>query len=155
MSYPSNLSSEQRTSLQNALNGLLSSYQTFYMNVRGFHWNIRGPQFFALHVKFEELYTDFQLKIDELAERILTLGGQPLHSFVDYLERSRIAPVVGATSAEATVGGVLSALETLLQQQREVLSLAAEASDEGTVSILSEYIKEQEKLVWMYSAYMG
>lgn len=141
--------------LSRALNDLLASYQVLYMNVRGFHWNIRGAQFFELHQKFEELYTDLQDKVDELAERILTLNGQPLHSFVDYIERSRIEAVKNATDAGSTVGGVLSALQTLLVQQREILRQASELGDEGTVGILSEYIKQQEKLVWMYGAYLG
>lgn len=141
--------------LIDTLNDLLASYQVFYMNVRGFHWNIRGAQFFELHAKFEELYTDLQDKVDELAERILTLNGRPLHSFGDYIERSRLASVKNATDAGSTVGGVLSALQTLLIQQREALHQASELGDEGSVAILGEYIKQQEKLVWMYSAYQG
>lgn len=148
---------EQRSSDQLAvsLNNLLASYQVFYMNVRGFHWNIRGHQFFELHQKFEELYTDLQDKVDELAERVLTLNAHPLHSFVDYIERSRIAPITNAIDAQTTVGGVLSGLQTLLVQQRETLRQASELGDEGSVAIVGEYIKQQEKLVWMYGAYLG
>ncbi len=138
-----------------SLNDLLASYQVLYMNVRGFHWNIRGNQFFELHLKFEELYTDLQDKVDELAERILTLNAQPLHSFVDYIERSRIQPVKNATDAKSTVSGVLSGLQSLLVQQRETLRQASELGDEGTVAMIGEYIKQQEKRVWMYSAYLG
>ena len=67
------------------LNILLSNFQIYYQNLRGLHWNIRGRRFFDLHLKFEELYNDSQLKIDLIAERILTLGGIPLHTFEDYL----------------------------------------------------------------------
>lgn len=148
---------DQRNSdkLALSLNDLLASYQVLYMNVRGFHWNIRGNQFFELHLKFEELYSDLQNKVDELAERILTLNAQPLHSFVDYIERSRIQPVKNASDAKSTVRGVLSGLQSLLVQQRETLRQASELGDEGTVAIIGEYIKQQEKLVWMYSAYLG
>ena len=72
--------------LANKLNLLLSDLQLFYINARGFHWNIKGNKFFELHLKFEELYTDVLTKIDEVAERILTLGHKPLHSFSDYLK---------------------------------------------------------------------
>ena len=68
------------------LNVLLSNFQVYYQNLRGIHWNIRGKRFFDLHVKFEELYNDSQLKIDMIAERVLTLGGTPLHTFSDYLD---------------------------------------------------------------------
>ena len=68
------------------LNRLLASYQVLYMNSRGYHWNIRGGSFFQLHQKFEEIYTDLQNKVDELAERVVTLGHTPEHCFSGYLE---------------------------------------------------------------------
>ena len=71
--------------LADKLNELLANYQLFYINTRGFHWNIKGEKFFELHAKFEELYNDLFLKIDEIAERILTLGHTPLHSYEDYM----------------------------------------------------------------------
>ncbi|MBL7723999.1 MAG: DNA starvation/stationary phase protection protein [Chitinophagaceae bacterium] len=74
--------------LAEKLNLLLANFQLFYINSRGFHWNIKGDKFFELHAKFEELYTDTQLKIDEVAERILTLGHVPSHSYTDYLKLS-------------------------------------------------------------------
>lgn len=147
------LPEEQAEALSSALNLLLADYQVFYMNARGFHWNIQGQHFFELHLKFEELYTDLLLKVDEIAERILTLGYTPLHSFGDYLESSRIQPVKGAHDAQTTISSVLSAFQLLLIEQRKVLTLANESDDEGTAALMSDYIREQEKLVWMYSAY--
>lgn len=79
----------QSKQLAEKLNSLLANYQLFYINARGLHWNITGEKFFELHLKFEELYTDALLKVDEIAERILTLGHTPLHSFTDYVENSR------------------------------------------------------------------
>src|ERR1700741_3811543 len=76
--------------LAKGLNKLLANYQLFYINTRGFHWNITGQKFFELHVKFEEMYTDALLKIDEIAERVVTLGYTPLHSYTDYLKTSDI-----------------------------------------------------------------
>src|SRR5687768_11555166 len=72
------------------LNILLSNFQVYYQNLRGIHWNIRGKRFFDLHVKFEELYNDAQLKIDMIAERVLTLGGIPLHTLEDYVSNNRL-----------------------------------------------------------------
>lgn len=69
--------------LGDKLNVLLSNLQVLYINTRGFHWNIKGDNFFELHLKFEEFYTDLQQKIDEVAERILTLGHVPDHSYSD------------------------------------------------------------------------
>ena len=82
------LKTEHSNKLANELNTLLANYQMFYQNLRGFHWNIQGPSFFELHIKFEELYNDAVIKVDEIAERILTLGETPYHTFTAYLEHS-------------------------------------------------------------------
>lgn len=79
------LSEEKSEILSTDLNKLLANFQRYYQNLRGIHWNIKGKRFFDLHVKFEELYTDANLKVDLIAERILTLGGVPLHTFEDYI----------------------------------------------------------------------
>lgn len=135
------------------LNDLLSNYMIMYQNTRGFHWNIKGPKFFELHLKFEELYTDFLLKIDEIAERVLTLGGTPLHCFEDYLAQSQIRPLKNMHDGPACVGHVIDAFKVVILKQRTILSMSAELNDEGTNAMMSDYIREQEKLIWMYSAY--
>lgn len=148
------LNTEKSAELIHGLNELLSNYQVYYMNVRGFHWNIKGDKFFELHAKFEELYNDLELKIDEVAERILMLGGTPLHSFVDYSDISSIAPAKNVSAGKEAVQSILSGFQTLLIQQRGLLELSDNAQDEGTNSLMSDYIREQEKLVWMYSAFL-
>lgn len=135
------------------LNNLLANYQLFYMNLRGFHWNIKGKKFFELHLKFEELYNDALIKVDEIAERILTLSATPLHSFKKYLDISDIKSAENVTDGEIAMDSILKALKTLLSKERTILTLAAKANDEGTVALMSEYIVQQEKLVWMLSAY--
>ena len=72
------------------LNRLLADYQIFYQNLRGLHWNVKGPQFFMLHEKYEELYNEAAETVDEVAERILMIGGQPLHTFTDYLKTAEL-----------------------------------------------------------------
>lgn len=138
--------------LAQELNNLLASYQVFYTNVRGYHWNIKGVSFFELHAKFEEIYDDLVVKIDEIAERILTLGHVPNNGFSQYLQSSLIQEDLGAQSAQHCLTGTLEGFKTLLKQQRAILALANEADDEGTASQMSDYIKEQEKQVWMFSA---
>ena len=149
------LKASDAESLAKQLNDLLANYQLFYMNVRGFHWNIKGNKFFELHVKFEELYNDLQVKIDELAERVLTLGYTPTHSFTEYLGASEIPTVTNASGSEETVQSVLDSFRTVITKQRAILLTSGEADDEGTQALMSDYIREQEKLVWMYSAYLS
>jgi starvation-inducible DNA-binding protein len=141
--------------LADKLNVLLANYQLFYINARGFHWNIKGDKFFELHVKFEELYTSLQLKNDEIAERILTLGHTPFHSYSDYLKNSAIKEKTNISEGNKAVAEILSAFEVIIGLQREILELSDEAGDEGTNALMSDYIREQEKLVWMYSAYLA
>lgn len=137
------------------MNLLLANFQLFYINTRGFHWNIKGDKFFELHLKFEELYTDTQLKIDEVAERILTLGHTPSHSFTEYLKVAGIKEQCNLSDGKKTVESVLASFSILLQIERELLDLSSDAGDEGTNALMSDYIRQQEKLVWMYSAYLN
>ena len=155
MKSPIGLDTVQSQALAAELNNLLASYQILYMNVRGFHWNIRGNQFFELHLKFEEIYNDLLLKVDALAERILTLDGVPLHSFSDYIQVSAIPEQKGLHDGRACVESLLESFRELLVAQRRILGQAADAGDEGTASILSDYVQQQEKLVWMLRAYLA
>jgi starvation-inducible DNA-binding protein len=146
---------EKAKDLADKLNVLLSNYQVFYMNVRGFHWNIQGREFFELHQKFEDLYDDLQEKIDEIAERILTLGHEPIHTFGLYLKKSDIKEQKSVHLGSEAIEHLLDALQILLKLQRDILQSAGEADDEGSSALMSDYIREQEKLSWMYSAYLN
>ena len=137
------------------LNHLLADYQIFYQNLRGFHWNIKGREFFELHLKFEEFYNDAVIKIDEIAERILTLGGEPLHSFSAYLSTTDLDESKGVTNGIEGVRIVVQNFSELIAKEREILSLAGDADDEGTVSQMSDYITETEKTLWMLNAYLA
>jgi len=149
------LSQQASVKLAEQLNHLLSNYQVQYMNARGLHWNIKGASFFELHVKFEEVYDQLLLKVDEIAERVLTIGGQPLHAFSDYLAHATISEAKGISDGQQAIETLLSGFTALLKQQRTILGLAQSAEDEGTAALMSDYIKEQEKLVWMLKAYLG
>ena len=141
--------------LAEGLNELLSNYQVFYMNARGFHWNIKGENFFELHVKFEELYTDLLTKIDEVAERIQTLGFEPVHSYSEYVKQATIKEQTRIRDGRVAIGHILESFQAMIGKQRSLLAVASDASDEGTAALMSDYIREQEKTVWMYRSYLG
>ena len=140
--------------LAKKLNELLANYSIFYQNVRGYHWNIKGDKFFELHDKFQELYEDLFIKIDEVAERIRTLGHTPNHKFTDYLKESKIKESSEVADGTQDMKNTLDSFKKIIILQRELLDLSADAEDEGTNALMSDYISEQEKLVWMYSAYL-
>jgi len=135
------------------LNILLSNFQVYYQNLRGIHWNIRGKRFFDLHVKFEELYNDAQLKIDLIAERVLTLGGRPLHTFEDYIKNNKLKVGRDISLDIEAVHLIIASLADLLKIERVILEESAKISDEGTNSMMSDFIKEQEKTMWMMKAW--
>jgi len=105
-------------------------------------------------LKFEELYNDLVLKIDEVAERILTLGYAPAHCFSDYQRMSEIKESQQVEDGVLSVKHILNAFKVVISLQREILILSADAEDEGTNALMSDYIRAQEKLVWMYSAFL-
>jgi len=149
------LNPEKVQELAEKLNVLLANYSVFYQNARGYHWNIKGEKFFELHVKFEELYNNLFMKIDEVAERIRTLGYTPGHKFTSYLAVSEIKESDITSEGKACVEGVLAAFKVIISKERELLQLSADTNDEGTNALMSDYIREQEKMVWMYSAYLN
>ena len=149
------LNKNKSKQLAERLNDLLANYSMFYQNTRGYHWNIKGEKFFELHIKFEELYNDLLLKIDEVAERILTLGYSPNHRYSDYKKVSKISESSQVSDGMKAVEDILNSFKILIAIQRELLALSAETDDEGTNALMSDYIRAQEKLVWMYSAFLN
>ncbi|PIE48443.1 MAG: DNA starvation/stationary phase protection protein [Flavobacteriales bacterium] len=141
--------------LAGMLNDLLANYEVFYQNLRHFHWNIKGKKFFELHLKFEEFYTDAFNKIDEIAERVLTLQHVPLHTYEDYLAKSDIKSVTADAVDESSVKTIVEHFSILISKERAILEAASEAGDEGTVALMSDYITTTEKTVWMLNAFLG
>lgn len=146
---------ERTQELADGLSDLLANYSVFYQNTRGFHWNIKGDKFFELHQKFQDLYNDLLLKIDDVAERILTLGYSPEHRYTSYVQQSEIKESSAIADGYKAVEHILEAFKILLTKQRHLLHLAADTGDEGTGALMSDYIREQEKAVWMYSAFLA
>ncbi|MCF6279825.1 MAG: DNA starvation/stationary phase protection protein [Flavobacteriaceae bacterium] len=137
------------------LNGLLANFQVYYQSLRGLHWNIKGKNFFDLHMKFEEFYTDAQEKVDLIAERILTLEGAPLHTFQDYTKLAKVPVGINISNDIKAVKLVVTSLSELLKIERAILNSSDEANDEGTNSMMSDFIAEQEKTLWMLNAWLG
>lgn len=149
------LDKKETVKVTNELNSLLANFQTYYQSLRGLHWNIKGKNFFELHLKFEELYTDAQEKVDMIAERILTLQGVPLHTFSDYITAAKVPVANNVSNDEEAVELIIDSLWVLLKIERKILNLSDESNDEGTNSMMSDFISEQEKTLWMMNAWLG
>ena len=144
---------ENSNQVAEALNELLANHQIYYQNLRGFHWLILGKNFFQLHEKYEELYNETANIIDEIAERILMIGGTPLHTFESYLKKGNLKPVQNIRSGKESMVIVEQNVLLLLNSIRAILQQASENKDEGTVAIMGELISKYEKQLWMFSAF--
>ena len=148
-----NLNEARVANVVTALQNLLADFQIYYTNLRGFHWEIKGRGFFVLHEKFESLYDDTATKVDEIAERILTLGGTPENKYSGYLKLARIPEVSGVTSSHEAVDNILNTYKHFIAEERKLIDLANEANDAVTADMLTGYLKEQEKMIWMLVAF--
>lgn len=135
------------------LNVLLADYHVYYQKLRNFHWNVLGKNFFELHRKFEEMYNDTRLKIDEVAERIVTLRYHPISKLSDYIEVSKIKESSPLLSDEEMVEDILNDHKIILQQLGKIIDKASKANDEGTMDLMGAYIRELEKSTWMLNAW--
>ncbi len=147
------LNDSKSANIISALAQLLADFQVHYTNLRGMHWDIKGHGFFILHEKFESLYDDAAEKIDEIAERILMLGGSPENKFSEYLKIANVKEVSGITCGGEAVDHILNTYGYLIDQERKIIDLANDANDAVTADLLTGYLKEQEKMVWMLVAF--
>jgi starvation-inducible DNA-binding protein len=138
------------------LNDLLANYHIHYQKLRGCHWNVKGQNFFTLHVKFEELYNNAVITIDELAERILTLGKPPISTFADYIKVSKIKEIntIGLKDT-AMVKAIIDDMATLISLERDIMEISAEAGDDGTNDMINKFMQFKEKNTWMLRSFIN
>lgn len=136
------------------LNSLLANYHIYYQNLRNFHWNVDGENFFELHEKFEELYNDARERIDDIAERVLTLRHKPMSRLTDYLEYAEVQESMVLDNDRAMVDILLLNHRHLIQSIRRVLDVAENAKDEGTIDLVGDMLENIEKKSWMMDAWL-
>lgn len=151
-----NLTEKQIKPVVDMLNEYLANYHIHYQKLRGCHWNIKGQNFFTLHLKFEELYTNAQLTIDEIAERVLTLGKPPHSRFADYIKESAIKEIDTIGLADtAMVEAILDDMTKLIELERELLEATDKAGDDGSNDMVNRFMQFKEKTIWMLRSFLG
>ncbi|WP_199119025.1 Dps family protein [Pedobacter sp. ASV28] len=150
------LSEKQVKPIVDMLNEYLANYHVHYQKLRGCHWNIKGQNFFTLHIKFEELYTNAQLTIDEIAERVLTLGKPPHSRFADYIKESTIKEIntIGMVDT-AMVEAILDDMSKLIELERDLLDATDKAGDDGSNDMVNRFMQFKEKTTWMLRSFLG
>lgn len=132
------------------LNKLLSNLNVFYRKLQNYHWNIKGNDFFTVHQKLEEYYDCVNKQIDEIAEHILVLGGQPLGRMKDYLQLSTIQEANNEKlTSDIIYKNVSADIAIILKSVKDIKKLAEEKTDFGTSSLIDEYISDYSKKLWM------
>jgi starvation-inducible DNA-binding protein len=148
------LNEKEVKSVVDLLNDYLANYHIHYQKLRGCHWNIKGHNFFTLHIKFEELYTNAQETIDEIAERVLTLGKPPHSRFTDYIQESAIKEIdtIGMPDL-AMVDAILEDMAKLIELERELLEATDIAGDDGSNDMINRFMQFKEKNTWMLRSF--
>lgn len=137
------------------VNKQVANWNVLYVKLHNYHWYVKGPQFFTLHTKFEELYNEAALHIDELAERLLALGGKPLATMKDYLAVASVHEAKGNETAEEMVAEIVRDFETMIEELKAGMDYAGEIGDETTGDMLLGIHQSLEKHVWMLKSFLG
>ncbi|GKV55908.1 general stress protein 20U [Sporosarcina sp. NCCP-2222] len=137
------------------LNKQVATWSVMYAKLHNYHWYVKGREFFTLHAKFEELYNEATLHMDEIAERMLTLGGEPAAALREHLELSVVQEATGSESAEQMVKSVVDDFNAIMESLKHGMKLAAEDGDDMTEDLLNATYQSVEKHQWMLNAFLG
>ncbi|GGF73377.1 DNA starvation/stationary phase protection protein [Paenibacillus albidus] len=143
------------TSLEQILNRQVANLNVMYVKLHNYHWYVKGEQFFALHVKFEELYDEVTLKMDEVAERLLSIKGTPAATMKEYLELSSIQEATGKEDTRGMVQSLIEDFATLSEEMTEGIEVAEQAGDQPTADLFTTIRNDLEKHQWMLRSFLG
>lgn len=141
--------------LNGQLNELVATWSVLYTKLHNYHWYVNGPSFFTLHTKFEELYNEVTINLDDIAERILSKGGKPVATLKEHLELSLIDEATGKESTEEMVETTIADFQTIMKALKKAMEAASEAGDDRTEDLLNATFQSLEKHAWMLNAYLG
>lgn len=143
------------TKVVDVLNKQVANWNVLFVKLHNYHWFVTGNAFFTLHEKFEEYYDEAAVHIDELAERVLAIGGRPLATMKEYLDVASIQEGTGNESATEMVEVLVADYSVLLTELKEGMNIAQEEDDEMTSDMLLGIHTELEKRIWMIQAFLG
>jgi starvation-inducible DNA-binding protein len=139
--------------IANVLNQQVANWTVLHMKLHHFHWNVKGPHFFTLHAKFEELYTESAARIDLLAERMLAIGGKPVSTLADIIRLASIKEATVEQSAEQMTASIADDFKQLVGELKQGIKIADSYGDEVTEDLLIAIQADLEKQIWMLNAF--
>ncbi|MBH0330206.1 general stress protein [Brevibacillus brevis] len=140
--------------LYSVLNKQVANWTVLYTKLHSFHWNVKGPHFFTLHAKFEELYNEAAANLDTLAERVLSIGGKPVATLAACLNTASITEAEGNETAEQMVETIARDFSILVDELKLAMETADQAEDEGTADMLLGIRSSLEKHLWMLKSFL-
>ncbi|WP_172371840.1 Dps family protein [Sporosarcina jiandibaonis] len=143
------------TELIKEMNVQVSTWSVMYTKLHNYHWYVKGHQFFTLHAKFEELYNEATAHMDEIAERILTLGGDPVATMKEHLEQSVVKEATGDEKADKMVATIVDDFSAIMESLKKGMDEAAKVGDDMTEDLLNATYQSIEKHQWMLNAFLG
>lgn len=146
------INQQDRTKVAEGLKHLLADTYTLYLQTHNFHWNVTGPQFRDLHLMFEEHYNELAIAVDDIAERIRTLGIAAPGTYKAFAELTSIKEVDGVPNAKKMTEILTHSHELVVKTCRETLKLANAADDESSMALVSDRMRVHEKTAWMLRA---
>ncbi|WP_018924269.1 Dps family protein [Salsuginibacillus kocurii] len=136
------------------LNKQIANWSVLFIKLHNYHWYVKGPQFFTLHAKFEELYNEAATHIDELAERLLALNGEPVATMSEFLNTASVQEASGNESTDEMVSAIAGDFSTMIEELKDGMSAAEELDDETTADMLLAIHQSLEKHNWMFKAFL-
>ncbi|MEC0178760.1 DNA starvation/stationary phase protection protein [Paenibacillus favisporus] len=141
--------------LEQVLNQQVANFSILYVKIHNYHWYVKGEQFFTLHAKFEELYNDITQKVDDIAERLLTIKGRPAATIKEYLEIGTVAEATGKEDARGMVQSLIHDFSVVSKELQDGIRLAEDVGDHPTADMLIGIQADLDKHVWMLESYLG
>ncbi|KZE64333.1 DNA starvation/stationary phase protection protein [Fictibacillus phosphorivorans] len=141
--------------IQDVLNRQVANWNVLFVKLHNYHWYVKGPHFFTLHEKFEELYNEAATNIDELAERLLVLKGTPVATMKEYLDLATVQEAKGSETAEEMVQNVINDFELLIAEIKEGMEVTEREGDEVTHDMLLSVRESLAKHNWMLRAFVS
>ena len=142
------------TAIISKLNELLASSYTLYLKTHNYHWNVTGPMFTTLHTLFETQYTELALAVDEIAERIRTLGAKAPGSYKEFAEYSRVQDADGVPPAVDMIKQLMVDMDIVVGVAQELIALAEETRDQATADLATRRIDVHQKAAWMLRSHL-
>ncbi len=138
-----------RKKISEGVSRLLADSYALYLKTHYYHWNVTGPMFNTLHLMFETQYTELALAVDQIAERIRSLGFPAPGSFTQFSKLSSISEDKGVPSAEEMIRSLVEGQEAVVRTARSIFPAVNKADDQATADLLTQRIQIHEKNAWM------